>query len=141
MMLVHLDAEVSKRKIQDLDLSFVERRLVRVDGYTAEQAREATELYRCVLTLQVEYPERAIVPPVAADHALHAHILHTRRYAEDMQAIFGRFLHHDPEEEAGADYEATREFTRQAFLDRFGRSITAFELCYVDVGNGEKRAA
>ena len=102
MTLVHLDTEVSKRKIHDLDLSFVERRLIRVDGYTAEQARAATDLYRCVLVLQVEYPERAIVPPVAADHALHAHILHTRRYAADMQAIFGRVLHHDPDDFAAS---------------------------------------
>jgi hypothetical protein len=141
MTLVHLDTEVSKRKIHDLDLSFVERRLIRVDGYTAEQARAATDLYRCVLVLQVEYPERAIVPPVAADHALHAHILHTRRYAADMQAIFGRVLHHDPDDFAAATADAAREFTRQAFLDRFGIAVPAFEMCLVSLEAGARQAA
>jgi hypothetical protein len=141
MTVVQLDAEVAKRKIQELELDFVERRLIRFEEYTAEQAREATALYRCLLTLQVEHPDRLIVPPVAADHALHAHILHTRRYARDMQAIFGRFLHHDPEDAAGADYEAARDFTRRAFLDRFGLNLTAFEMCTINGKTEDRRAA
>lgn len=129
MTIIQLDAEVSKRAIQELDLAFVERRLVRCDGYTVERAREAIDLYRCVLTLMVENSGRAIVPPKGADDALHAHILHTRRYADDMQAIFGGFLHHDPEEVASPSYNEARDFTRQAFLDRFGLTIADFELC------------
>ena len=132
---IQLDAERAKRKIQELDLSFVERRLVNIEGCSVEQAREAVDGYRRLLTLQVEYTNDRLAPPVAADRALHAHILHTQRYADDMQAIFGRFMHHDPEN----SNEATREFTRQAFLKHFGLQIEAFAICWVSIE--QKRAA
>jgi hypothetical protein len=135
METIQFDAERAKRKIQDLDLSFVERRLVNIEGCGAEQAREAVESYRRLLTLQVEYPDQVLAPPVAADRALHAHILHTQRYADDMQAIFGRFLHHDPE----VSSEEARAFTRQAFARHFGLDVGAFAICAIAIE--QKRAA
>ena len=134
MDIIQLDTELAKRKIQELDLSFIERRLVEIEGCNSAYAREAVDSYRQLLTLQVGYPDRRLAPPVAADRALHAHILHTRRYANDMQAIFGRFLHHDPEESS----EEARAFTRQAFRDEFGVNIDAFAICLVEV---EKKLA
>jgi hypothetical protein len=132
---IQLNTEIAKRKIQELDLSFVERRLVNIEGCSAEQAGKAIASYKNLLTLQVEYPNKRLAPPVEADRALHAHILHTKRYADDMQAIFGNFLHHDPEESR----EEIRDFTRQAFLEHFGVSVEAFALCWI--GIEQKRAA
>ncbi len=135
MQPVHLSAEDAKQKIQDMDLSAVERRLVNVEGCSPEDAREATDCYRRLLTLQAMYPDHALVPPAPADRALHAHILQTRRYAEDMQSIFGRFLHHEPD----ATSEERREFTRQVFLEHFGLGIEAFAICTIAIE--QKRAA
>ena len=132
---IQLDLERAKRKIDELDLSFVESRLVNIDGLSAEEAREAIACYRCLLMLHLMYPNRAMAPPLAADRALHAHILHTRRYAQDMQAIFGHFLHHDP----GNTNEEAREFSRQAFLEHFGLRIETFAICFVSIE--EKQAA
>jgi len=129
MDIIQLDTEVAKRKIRELDLSFVERRLVNMEGCTAAYALEAVDQYRQLLTLQVEHPDRMLAPPVAADRALHAHILHTQRYADDTQAIFGRFLHHDPER----TNEEARTFTRQAFQDLFGVTVETFALCVVAI--------
>ena len=141
MTISQLSAEKTKAKVLNLDLSKVERRLVRVDGYTEGKAREAIETYRQFLVLKATYPDRALVPPVAADHALHAHILHTRQYAKDTQAIFSGFMHHDPEETTDATYDEAREFTRQAFLEYFGVDVAAFEFCMVNVDTREKQAA
>ena len=137
MDMILLDAERAKRKIQDMDLSFVERRLVNVEGCSPEAAREAVTSYRRLLSLQVDYPQHRLAPPMAADRALHAHILHTQRYADDMQAIFGRFLHHDPEE----SNEETREWTRDLFVKHYGISIETFSICVISIENREKMAA
>lgn len=141
MTVVQFCIEQAKLNIHNLDISKIERRLVRVDGYSEGKAREAIAMYKQFLMLKAEYPDRHLVPPVAVDHALHAHILHTRQYARDMQAIFGGFLHHDPEEATGAAYEEARAFTRQAFLDHFGIGVDAFEMCWLNLEDKEKLAA
>ena len=135
MTIITLDIERAKRVINELNLSFVETRLMRFEGCSAEQAREATTAYRQLLVLQVTYPDRQLAPPAAADRALHAHILHTKRYADDMQAIFGHFLHHDPEE----SNEEARDFTRQAFAKHFDVAVETFAICMVSIEM--KRAA
>ena len=137
MDVIQLDTVRAKRMIQELDLDFVEQRLINVEGFTAERAREAIESYRNLLTLQVEYPSRALAPPLSADKALHAHILHTKRYAEDMQTVFGRFLHHDP---ANTSEEA-RDFTRRAFLEHFGTTVDTFAMCLINVETEARHAA
>ncbi len=137
MDMVQLDVERAKRKIQDMDLSFVERRLVNVEGCSPEAAREAVASYRRLLSLQVDYPQHRLAPPMTADRALHAHILHTQRYANDMQAIFGRFLHHDPEE----SNEEARELTQGLFVKHYGISIDSFAICAISIENREKLAA
>ena len=137
MDVIQLDTLRAKRMIQELDLDFVEQRLINIESMTAEQAREAIDCYRKLLTLQVEYPNRALAPPLPADRALHAHILYTKRYAEDMQSIFGRFLHHDP----GETTEESRAFTRQAFDELFGTKVDAFAMCMIAVETEARRAA
>ena len=137
MDMVQLDVERAKRKIQDMDLSFVERRLVNVEGCSPEAAREAVASYRRLLSLQVDYPQHRLAPPMDADRALHAHILHTQRYADDMNAIFGRFLHHDPAE----SNEETRELTRNLFETHYGISVNTFAMCIINIENREKLAA
>ena len=40
-------------------------------------------------------------PDIDVDWYWHAHILHTKRYAEDCRRYFGYFLHHEPNETSG----------------------------------------
>ena len=137
MTIVQLDSARAKRMIQELDLSFIEQRLINVEKCEPEYAREAIACYRKLLTLQVDYPGQQLVPPATADRALHAHILYTRQYAESMNAIFGQFLHHDP----GNTSPEAREFTRKLFLENFGDNIDSFALCFVSLEIAERRAA
>ena len=57
----------------------------------------AAELgYRRYLVMCGMEPETAIIPTLDVDEVWHAHVLHTKRYAEDCNAFFGYFLHHEP---------------------------------------------
>ena len=57
----------------------------------------ATEAnYRRFLALNILYPSEAHVVNKLVDDYWHQHILDTRKYAEDCEALFGEFLHHDP---------------------------------------------
>ena len=124
MDVIEFDVEAAKRMIRDMDLSFVQGRLRRY-GYTAERAERAVALYKNFLQLRVLHPDQVIVPPRAADHAWHEHILHTERYARDMNALFGSFLHHDPEGAGTAEYERACDFTRTKFQELFGIALPA----------------
>lgn len=52
--------------------------------------------YRRFLFLNAVSDEQVLVPTRDVDKFWHAHILDTRKYAQDCNAIFGHFLHHFP---------------------------------------------
>jgi len=52
--------------------------------------------YRRFLALSKFYPSKTIVPSKIIDEFWHAHILDTRKYAQDCEDYFGNFLHHFP---------------------------------------------
>lgn len=95
--------------IIDLDLSDVSARVVKSDdqrrpgffrsGPPAAMARAQRD-YRRYLALRLLYPERTIMPTGwssrMVDALWHEHILDTRRYAADCQAVYGAYLHHVP---------------------------------------------
>ena len=65
-------------------------------GLDGEEVEMAVEEYRRFLVLKMENPSVKLAPTGLMDKAWHTHILDTRRYAEDCEAMFGRFLHHHP---------------------------------------------
>jgi hypothetical protein len=52
--------------------------------------------YRRFLALHLAYPGADIVPCKLVDQIWHQHILDTRAYTRDCDAVFGEFLHHFP---------------------------------------------
>lgn len=52
--------------------------------------------YRRFLTLKVLYPNVGLVPSKVIDKIWHAHILDTRAYRTDCEAVFGHFIDHYP---------------------------------------------
>lgn len=52
--------------------------------------------YRRFLTLKTLYPAVTLVPSKQVDTIWHAHILDTRAYRDDCNAVFGRFIDHYP---------------------------------------------
>ena len=84
-----LDLESVKLKLMDAELG---------EGWTRAYADNIEAAYKIWLTMLVKYPDDAEDIRVSkdVDEFWHAHILHTRKYAEDCQNVFGSFLHHNP---------------------------------------------
>lgn len=86
--------------ISRLDLSNVKRKIMEPapegKGWTQAQTDEAEKWYRRYLELCLRFPNFPVVPNYPIDSMWHQHILDTRQYAIDCQAIFGEFLHHYP---------------------------------------------
>lgn len=86
--------------VDRLDFDDVKRKLMLSEpegaGLIAEAAGHAIESYRQYLKLCVKYRDRRLVPSHFIDNVWHQHILDTRAYARDCNAIFGAMLHHYP---------------------------------------------
>ena len=84
----------SAGKVKALDMAAVVAVLVQRDGYSPTKAAELAEEYRKYLALVGAGLQP--VPSKKVDDAWHAHMLNTKKYAADTQALFGHFLHHEP---------------------------------------------
>ncbi len=86
--------------IEGLDLSRIKAKLMEQapegKGWTQAQADEAELWYRRYLIVIAKYPDFVHVPNEPIDAFWHQHILDTRAYARDCEAVFGRFMHHYP---------------------------------------------
>lgn len=115
-------------KLEALDLDPIKVKLMDAEegyGWTREQADTAANAYKQLLFINAKYDGNSIVPTKLVDNVWHQHILDTRKYAEDSQELFGRFLHHFPYfglrgEEDAADLKASFAETQDLFVQNFG---------------------
>ena len=65
---------------------------------TREYADRIEIAYKNYLTMVTKHQDDAedILPSKDVDEFWHTHILQTMKYADDCQAVFGAFLHHNP---------------------------------------------
>lgn len=93
-------------------------------GWTAEEADGAVKWYKRFLALATKYPDATLVPSVLVDEVWHQHILDTRRYQTDCNAIFGHFFHHNPRRPASGAEEARMQAafrqTNMLYRSEFG---------------------
>jgi hypothetical protein len=116
--------------IQALDLDPIRFRVMDKEsgeGWTRDYAETIEQAYRAYLTMLVKHPEDAedIVVSKDVDEFWHAHILHTMKYTEDCEKVFGSYLHHNPHvgERTQADIErkaSQAEKTRRLYDEEFG---------------------
>jgi len=118
-----LDLESVKLKVMDAELG---------EGWTREYADSIEAAYKNYLTMLAKYPDdiEDILISKDVDELWHAHILHTKKYADDCQKIFGNFLHHDPQprERSSADIQkrsALVEKTRRLYQQESGNGRNA----------------
>ena len=71
--------------------------------------------YRRFLALKLLHPDTALVPSKQVDDIWHAHILDTKAYREDCQALFGRFMDHFPY--FGVNGEEDYKLLQEAFAE------------------------
>jgi hypothetical protein len=89
-----------EQAIQSIDLSPIKFKLIdREDGegWSLEKANRVAELYLEFLKLvHIHGHEQTLVPCRDVDVFWHYHILDTRKYFVDCDALFGFYLHHYP---------------------------------------------
>jgi hypothetical protein len=118
--------------IDTLDLDSIKRRLTHEKGeyrWSAERAERAELGYRRYLTLRAKYPGVEMSPTEDVDVFWHAHILDTRKYADDCQAVFGGLVHHNPAlGDAGyteEQHETAEWVMRELYEREFGETLEA----------------
>ncbi|HWP18790.1 MAG TPA: glycine-rich domain-containing protein-like [Burkholderiaceae bacterium] len=119
--------------IAHLDLEPIKFRLTHEKashGWTPARADAAERGYRRYLQLLAKYPDVTIAPTADIDEFWHAHILDTRKYAADCEAVFGEFIHHYPYLGLlGEDDMAAQQAAAQALDDlyqkEFGEPVSA----------------
>src|SRR6266581_5111074 len=115
-----LDLEPVKVRAMDPELG---------EGWTREYAESIERAYRNYLIVLVKHPEdiEEIVVSKDVDEFWHTHILHTMKYTEDCEKVFGTYLHHNPDIGGRAPAEIERkaalvEKTRRLYQQEFGRT-------------------
>ena len=83
-------------RVAELDFTMLKKKLALQKRWPAPFIAETEQLYRKFLVLCMLYPGKKISPTHAIDEFWHAHILDTRAYAADCEALFGEYRHHYP---------------------------------------------
>lgn len=116
-----LDPAVSRLDLLRLQLSPV----ARLQSFAPNGGDEDLE-YRRFLSLKQWYPNQMLVPRGVALQLWQAHILDTRAYRSDCEAVFGRFIDHFPY--LGAESEADQRelhFAEQLYRELYARHFGA----------------
>lgn len=115
----HLEAKAPAPRyeaLEQLDLSPMLARLKEETGADDKILARAEDLYKKYLQLHLMFPDEKFPPPKLADYVWHQHILHTKKYREDCEEIFGEFFDHTPSSTAAQGWETTKA----KYLEVFG---------------------
>lgn len=105
-------------------------------GWSQELCDHAEMEYKKYLTMLKLFPELDIVPNKIMDKFWHQHILDTRAYAKDCNAVFGRFVHHYPyfgmygeedRQELISAFERTREIYKSLFSSNMDSRLAVID--------------
>ncbi len=93
------EAEILQ-KIKKVDLEGIKKRMCKPRsvaglGWTMKKANSIEPQYRAFLYVCWKFKE-SIQPTVDIDHFWHYHILSTKKYLQDCNKIFGKYIHHNP---------------------------------------------
>ena len=88
--------EQAVARVAELDFTKLKKKLALQKRWMPEFIAETEQRYRQFLALILLYPDKKIAPTHAIDEFWHAHILDTRAYAADCEALFGEYRHHYP---------------------------------------------
>ena len=108
------ESQLLSEAILNLDLSFIEKRLVQKQNWASKDAQEAIRRYRNFLFLIVKYPSEPLAPAPDVDEVWHTHILFTQEYMQACNAIFGSYLHHTPANEESEELMHTAQSNTSA---------------------------
>lgn len=113
-----------------LDLEYIEKRLAKQLNWESHKAKESVRKYKNFLILHYLYPDFLLVPTRIIDSAWHEHILHTKKYMEDCEKIYGKIFHHYPtlhankkdEKQAEKNFMETVRLYERYFNEPYGKA-------------------
>jgi len=113
--------------------------------WTEDALVEAETAYRRFLALNLLHPTEQLAVNAVVDEYWHQHILHTLKYAEDCQKIFGFYLHHDPTVGAGGEDEQrqlqeTFVVTQRLWQEAFGVPLVQESKVKLDENAGGRQS-
>src|SRR5256885_17207080 len=123
-----LDLEPIKLRVMDPELG---------EGWTREYAESIERAYRNYLIMLVKHPENIeeIVVSKDVDEFWHTHILHTMKYTEDCEKVFGTYLHHNPDVGGRAPADIARKAALVEKTRRLYREEAAMCSAAIQAGN------
>jgi hypothetical protein len=119
--------------IKNLDLEYLEKRLTDRHAWSSKEAKEAVRRYKNFLLLLLKYPDQILAPASDIDEAWHNHILFTREYIRDCQAIFGDYLHHAPSQNADPEEKHAMEKAQSRTSDLYIREFNEAYFLELDI--------
>lgn len=139
-----INAKCIDATIAALDLEMVKMKLREKEegeNWTPEQCDSAEIEYKRYLHLCKKYG-KGVVPNKVMDKFWHYHILDTRAYHNDCNAVFGHYLHHFPYfgmrgEQDAIDLKNAFLQTKERYLETFSEEIAREEHtdCWHDCEN------
>jgi hypothetical protein len=106
--------------IEKLDLASIMDKLRTKDGFDVRRAEHTVRQYRQFLKMALKNPNNIMVPNEDVDIAWHHHILDTQAYIRDSFAIFGQYLHHNPNFYGTDAFFEACETTKKLFQNEYG---------------------
>ncbi len=113
--------------VNSIDFNQINDKLINFYGWSKEDVSLMNGYYKKWLALHECYPELTTAPSAKLDEYWHMHILDTKKYMEDCQMIFGKYLHHYPYfglEGDKDDLDSSFEVTKELFKHHFGHDLT-----------------
>ncbi|MCX6780861.1 MAG: hypothetical protein NT003_01955 [Candidatus Magasanikbacteria bacterium] len=99
---------VTKRQIGELDFNEIHAQLKSRKEWEDERIAAADAEYRKFLWLLAKYPGEMMVPwSQDMDDFWHQHILNTANYTATCKRLFGKYIHHTPENTTNAATQYT----------------------------------
>jgi hypothetical protein len=130
-------ALVCLEQLISLDLSSIAAYLTNSEtgyGWTRQQALQAIGRYKTFLFVSYLHPEISLVPTQEIDRVWHCHILHTRKYREDCEMLFGYFIDHEPESET---WDEANPQNMDAAFTQTQALLAVFEQYFEQAASGE----
>ena len=148
--LTNRSVEQAVAAIEALDLEPIKFRVMDAEsgeGWTSEYADGIERGYRNYLRMLVKHPGdiEDIVVSEDVDEFWHAHILHTMKYTEDCEKVFGTYVHHNPHigkrtaedaQNKGVLAEKTRQLYQEDLLENPMHRVSRVAYCSAAVKAG-----
>ena len=123
--IVNLNLEPIKNKLMDPEHG---------EGWSRAKVDAMDLEYRRFLHLMHTFPNQPASPTKAVDTFWHYHILDTQRYAADCEAVFGYFMHHNPNSDSQGVTAGTNsgDLMQKLYETTFGEAYIRREAYYAD---------